>query len=72
LEATGLVADYLCDLTCLRIMKTGTNLVLFLGSNIGNMDFGQSISFLRNIRQSLKEGDYLIIGFDLKKILLLH
>ena len=39
LESTGLVADYSCDLTCLKNMKTGTNLVLFLGSNIGNMDF---------------------------------
>ncbi len=67
LESTGLVADYSCDLTCLSNMKTGTNFVLFLGSNIGNMDFNQSINFLRRIRRSLKIGDYLLIGFDLKK-----
>ena len=67
LESTGLVADYSCDLTCLKNMKTGTNLVLFLGSNIGNMDFNSSINFLKNIRRSLNTGDYLLIGFDLKK-----
>ena len=67
LESTGLVADYSCDLTCLKNMKTGTSLVLFLGSNIGNMDFSSSITFLKNIRRSLNIGDYLLIGFDLKK-----
>ena len=67
LESTGLVADYSCDLTCLKNMKTGTKLVLFLGSNIGNMDFSSSINFLKNIRRSLNTGDYLLIGFDLKK-----
>ncbi len=67
LESTGLVADYSCDLTCLKNMKTGTNLVLFLGSNVGNMDFSSSITFLKNIRRSLNIGDYLLIGFDLKK-----
>ena len=67
LESTGLVADYSCDLTCLKNMKTGTNLVLFLGSNIGNMDFNQSIDFLKRIRCSINLGDYLLVGFDLKK-----
>ena len=67
LEATGLIADYLRDLTCFSRIKTGTNVVLFLGSNIGNMDFRHSINFLKNIRRSLNKGDYLIIGFDLKK-----
>ncbi|MBK5133680.1 L-histidine N(alpha)-methyltransferase [Candidatus Bathyarchaeota archaeon] len=66
-ESNGIVADYSCDLTCLRNMKKGTNLVLFLGSNIGNMNFSQSIIFLRRIRRSLNVGDYLLIGFDLKK-----
>ena len=67
LEANGLVADYSCDLSCLSNLKTGTNLVLFLGSNIGNMTFQDSISFLKQIRKSMKIGDYLLIGFDLKK-----
>lgn len=67
LESNGLVADYSCDLSCLSNMKTGTNFVLFLGSNIGNMNFCQSINFLRTLRRSLNLGDYLLIGFDLKK-----
>jgi dimethylhistidine N-methyltransferase len=67
LKAIGLVADYSCDLSCLSNLKTGTNIVLFLGSNIGNMTFQDSISFLIKIRKSMKLGDYLLIGFDLKK-----
>ena len=57
LESNEIVAYYSCDLTYLRNMKKGTNLVLFLGSNIRNMNFSQSIIFLRRIRRSLNIGD---------------
>lgn len=42
-------------------------LVLFMGSNIGNMNYAQSISFCKEVRSCLNAGDYLLIGFDLKK-----
>ncbi len=42
-------------------------LVLFLGSNIGNLTENESLSFLRQLRNVLNIGDKLLIGFDLKK-----
>ncbi len=43
------------------------NVVLFLGSNIGNFTGDQATAFLQGLYNSLKEGDILLIGFDLKK-----
>ncbi len=42
-------------------------LILFLGSNIGNMSIAQAAGFLQRLRESLEPGDMLFIGFDLKK-----
>jgi L-histidine N-alpha-methyltransferase len=44
-----------------------TNIVMFLGSNIGNYDTPDAIHFLRTVRTELNTGDMLFIGFDLKK-----
>ena len=41
--------------------------VLFLGANIGNFDHEEAEIFLKQIAQHLSPGDYLMIGFDLKK-----
>ncbi|HNP19155.1 MAG TPA: L-histidine N(alpha)-methyltransferase [Fulvivirga sp.] len=43
------------------------NVVLFLGSNIGNFTGDQATTFLQGLYDSLKQGDILLIGFDLKK-----
>jgi dimethylhistidine N-methyltransferase len=43
------------------------NIVLFLGSNIGNFGNQQSLHFLTRLAQNLKQDDYLLLGFDLKK-----
>jgi dimethylhistidine N-methyltransferase len=43
------------------------NIVLFLGSNIGNFGNEQSLSFLTRLAQNLNQDDYLLLGFDLKK-----
>jgi L-histidine Nalpha-methyltransferase len=40
---------------------------LMLGANIGNMDRGESVLFLRRIASRMKAGDTLMVGFDLKK-----
>jgi len=42
-------------------------LVLFLGSTIGNFDVAERLEFLRQVRSRLREGDALLIGFDLVK-----
>ena len=41
--------------------------VLFLGSNIGNMTIEESIEFCRHVNECLLPGDLLMAGFDLKK-----
>lgn len=41
--------------------------VLFLGSNIGNMSPDDSFDFCRQLSDLLSLGDLLIMGFDLKK-----
>jgi dimethylhistidine N-methyltransferase len=41
--------------------------VLFLGSSIGNLDPGEAIAMLRNLRPALRDGDALFLGVDLRK-----
>lgn len=43
------------------------NLALFLGSNIGNMEWDDAVAFLGSLSAALKSGDFLLIGFDLIK-----
>lgn len=67
LKVEGVVADYFEGLKYLSRKTKERQLVLFLGSNIGNFDRGFSLEFLGSLRDSLKKGDYALIGFDLKK-----
>lgn len=41
--------------------------VLFLGSNIGNLDSIELSLFLENLSAFIRSGDKLLLGFDLKK-----
>ncbi|WP_350290413.1 L-histidine N(alpha)-methyltransferase [uncultured Croceitalea sp.] len=41
--------------------------ILFLGSNIGNLLHPQAISFLKNMQEVLNEDDLIFMGFDQKK-----
>nr|WP_299000594.1 L-histidine N(alpha)-methyltransferase [uncultured Allomuricauda sp.] len=41
--------------------------ILFLGSNIGNLLHPMAIEFLQNMRDSINEGDLIFMGFDQKK-----
>src|SRR5262245_46644093 len=42
-------------------------LVLFLGSTIGNFSSPADVTFVRDIREILQPGDYLLLGTDLEK-----
>ena len=42
-------------------------IILFLGSNIGNLLHDQAIAFLKELRAVMQEGDLAFIGFDQKK-----
>jgi len=67
LELEGLVSDYFSGIKWLNRRYNRRNLVLFLGSNIGNFNHGKARFFLRNLWNCLNDGDIALIGFDLKK-----
>lgn len=67
LEIEGLVGEYLDGITWLAKNVKGPNLVLFLGSNIGNFNRSEAELFLHRLRNAMNDGDFLLIGFDLKK-----
>ena len=67
LRIEAYAADYFEGLAALRDQQAGRILALFLGSNIGNFEMDQGITFLKAIRAVLREGDALLLGADLKK-----
>lgn len=66
-DIQGLVAEYFQGLSWLSSNATDQNMVLFLGSNIGNFNKSTSMRFLRSLWHSLNQEDLVLIGFDLKK-----
>jgi dimethylhistidine N-methyltransferase len=67
LNVFGLNGEYIEMLKRANVISSRKKLVLFMGSNIGNMNYEESISFCKEVRSCLQEGDCLLIGFDLKK-----
>ena len=67
LNVYGLVTDYFTGIKWLNNLDGRKNLILFLGSSIGNFNHDQARVFLRNLWNSLNGGDLALIGFDLKK-----
>lgn len=64
----GMVSDYFDGLKWLSGRDHGgTNVVLFLGSTIGNFPPKAGKTFLANLRKSVNPGDMVLIGFDLVK-----
>jgi uncharacterized SAM-dependent methyltransferase len=61
------VAEYFDGLKWLNYMNSQRNMVLFLGSNLGNFDRAHSRAFLHNLWNALNHGDFVVIGFDMKK-----
>ena len=48
--------------------ENGTHkIILFLGSNIGNLLHSQAIEFLKSVQELMQEDDLLFVGFDMKK-----
>lgn len=67
LKASGLITEYFYGLKYLSAMDNKKKVVLFLGSNIGNMNPREAKTFLIKIWNSLNHDDFIFIGFDLKK-----
>lgn len=67
LNVHGLNGDYLKMLTQQRNLSTKQLLILFLGSNIGNMNHREALSFCVSVGSFMKKDDFFLVGIDLKK-----
>lgn len=67
LDIEAIAAEYLEGLRYVRKNSPRRQIVLFLGSNIGNFNRNEEREFLRTVRKEMHKNDFLLIGFDLKK-----
>ncbi|RKR80164.1 dimethylhistidine N-methyltransferase [Mucilaginibacter gracilis] len=67
LNFRGLNGEYFEMLQKAATLSNKRKVVLFLGSNIGNMPVAEAEAFCHELRNSLSPGDMALIGFDLKK-----
>lgn len=67
IETFALNSDYLVGMDWLMRNSSKRNVVLFLGSSIGNFDLESTTGFLNALRTFLRPGDFVLIGFDLRK-----
>lgn len=65
LDFDGRQGEYFEVLDSLK--EVGKKVILFLGSNIGNLTDGRAHSFMVKISESMEPHDKLLVGFDLKK-----
>jgi dimethylhistidine N-methyltransferase len=67
LKVSGLNGDYFDMLKKAAALSNRRKVVLFLGSNIGNMPVSEAEGFCRELRNHLSPGDMVLMGIDLKK-----
>ncbi|MEP6806916.1 MAG: L-histidine N(alpha)-methyltransferase [Flavobacterium sp.] len=67
LNITCLEGEYFKMLEKAADLSSRRKVVLFLGSNIGNMEKEEALSFCRGLNTYLSPGDIVLMGFDLKK-----
>lgn len=66
LKIQGIAGDYFDVLEQLKSSEV-PKLILFLGSNLGNYEDATAVNFLAKIAATMKQGDALLLGLDLKK-----
>ncbi|MEM9649393.1 MAG: L-histidine N(alpha)-methyltransferase [Bacteroidota bacterium] len=66
-ETNTLQGTYFDTLRDINQANGRKKVILFLGSNIGNLLHEQAVEFLKNMRDSINEGDLILMGFDQKK-----
>ena len=67
LKLHGLNGEYFNMLKQAASVSDRRKVILFLGSNIGNMPVNEALDFCKELRNHLNEGDMALMGFDLKK-----
>ncbi|MEB8330094.1 L-histidine N(alpha)-methyltransferase [Flavobacteriaceae bacterium KMM 6897] len=67
LKTEPLQGTYLETLETINYIRDKKKVILFLGSNIGNLLHPQAVTFMQNVQKSMKEDDLFFVGFDQKK-----
>ncbi|QHS54661.1 L-histidine N(alpha)-methyltransferase [Mucilaginibacter sp. 14171R-50] len=67
IKITGLNGEYFDMLRKAASISNKRKVVMFLGSNIGNMPVDVAQGFCRELHNNLSKGDMVLIGVDLKK-----
>lgn len=67
LEVLAVAGEYREGLGHLQSEKSRPKLVLWLGSNIGNLERDEAARFLAQIRETLSDDDRVLVGIDLRK-----
>lgn len=67
LDILPLEGEYFEMLDKASTLSTRRKIVLFLGSNIGNMELDEAHEFCNHLNSKLNTGDVLVVGFDLRK-----
>jgi len=67
IKIQGLNGEYFAMLEKAKEVSDRRKVVMFLGSNIGNMPLDAAQAFCNALRQHLLPGDMVLMGFDLKK-----
>jgi len=67
LEIHTIAGEYQEGIRHLNEETAEVNLILFLGSNIGNLEPDEATAFLKSIRQAMRAQDRLLVGIDLRK-----
>jgi len=67
IKVEGLNGEYFNMLEKQKTVSGKPRIVLFLGSNIGNIPSDKVDAFCTEMRSHLSKGDLVLIGFDLKK-----
>jgi len=66
-KVTGLNGGYFEMLKMAKDISKRRKVIMFLGSNLGNMPLREAMEFCRRMRTLLRPGDLIIAGIDLKK-----
>lgn len=66
LKIQPVVNDYMKGIAELGKIS-GSKLILFMGSNIGNFSHADTVDFFSALSSLMNPGDHFLIGFDLKK-----
>lgn len=67
LQIRGMNGEYFDMLRQVNNLSAKNKVLLFMGGNIGNFTPSEARQFCRQLRNYMHPGDFIIIGFDLKK-----